>query len=293
MIHRLFCLFLLVSLSAEIKAQPLKGLEEQCCCKDANETELYFIHGTGSAPEAWNHNPELRKEFREKFNCVSNSTLITDKLLDDHELITWDGGNNSLSRKLAIESAYDHIIENHDRGNSIVIVGHSHGGNIAVEVAEKLTCNNYGRHVILVTLNTPVRITDYEYDCDKPPFGNHNFCHYNIYINNDGVQVNGGSQDTRRIWNIKAGRKKSKPGKAPKGFLVRKLLLFAFKLIWYKEGFQMLGGESGPADREFPDAHNLNSGNVKSMKVKRKHRLWHEKNHSFLKTQLDRIQNCD
>ena len=72
---------------------------------------------------------------------------------------TWLGANNTQARYSEADCLFETITANHIEGESITIIGHSHGGNVAILAAEK-TYQYYKDKGIdikinLVTLNTP------------------------------------------------------------------------------------------------------------------------------------------
>ncbi|MBI2627393.1 alpha/beta fold hydrolase [Candidatus Nomurabacteria bacterium] len=99
-------------------------------------------------------------------------------------ILNWSGRDNIWARKDAANSLTN-MIKDHDfvKGEKLNIVGHSHGGNIAI-LASQMVNRKIDN---LVTLGTPAR-SDYQPNYDM--IGNH----VNVYNASDGVQQIGGSQ---------------------------------------------------------------------------------------------------
>ena len=70
----------------------------------------------------------------------------------------WTGGNNEEARSIAANDIFANIIDWHKKNpdEPIRLVGHSHGGNVAIMVANKLS--DAGINVTnLITIATPDR----------------------------------------------------------------------------------------------------------------------------------------
>ncbi|MEN9390690.1 MAG: hypothetical protein RLZZ283_790, partial [Candidatus Parcubacteria bacterium] len=151
--------------------------------KDSSGLLTIFIPGTWYDAELWAAQCSLDGNAQSAFMTAIAETY--------HEVPTvtndksqWTGGDNRASRTAAASYVAD-IINNHQfaEGEKLNLVGHSHGGNIAIQVT-----NIVDRKVdTLVTIGTPVR-SDY-----KPNAANIGM-HVNAYATNDVVQKLGGGQ---------------------------------------------------------------------------------------------------
>jgi len=142
-------------------------------------------------------------------------------------IFDWSGNNNKRAREAAANDLANQI-NNHDfnEGEQLNIVGHSHGGNIAIDAS-----NNINKSInTLVTLATPVRVVGYN------PSRNNIGKHINAYSWLDPVQKSGGGATSlsEQIGNTVFG---------PIGVAVGRYLgLYEF----------------GTAGRTFPGAENMN-----------------------------------
>ncbi|MEO3944981.1 RHS repeat-associated core domain-containing protein [Gorillibacterium sp. CAU 1737] len=146
---------------------------------DPSGHKAWLIHGTWSDGNTWS--PEFIKYVEGLFKESS------DKLI-------WTGDNTNKARSDAADQflteVYNWHLKNPD--DPIRLIGHSHGGNVAILLANLLA--EKGMKVeTLITIATPVR--EYQLKADVGQ-------HIHLYNRGDGVQINGGS-----IWRL---------GQAPK-----------------------------------------------------------------------------
>ncbi len=127
--------------------------------------EFYFIHGTAtpvSFISSWNYKNQMslpRKNFRSFFEDFN--TKIGGGLTNDNDNFSWSGNNSDKARHRAAKKLAKKI--NKDRGNNpnnpepIVLVGHSHGGNVSIEAANILIekYNVPPDKITIIALNTP------------------------------------------------------------------------------------------------------------------------------------------
>lgn len=160
---------------------------------DPTGTRTYLIHGTFSttSQKSWPN------DFRYYLERVSGERV---------DAVSWSGRNSVQARRGAAtgdggilhanENIAARILESHkaDPDEPIRIVGHSHGGNVGILIANELKKNNVQVDT-LVTIGTPVR---FDYQLVDGAVKNH----LNVYNTNDSVQRNGGPQRT----GFKAGR---------------------------------------------------------------------------------------
>ena len=99
--------------------------------------------------------------------------------------VGWNGKNDAGERERAALVIYNQITENTDikRDTLINLVGHSHGGNVMILVANMLSGGGYS-NINLLTLETPVR-DDYKLESSGVK-------HTQLYSNRDWVQTLGG-----------------------------------------------------------------------------------------------------
>jgi RHS repeat-associated protein len=108
----------------------------------------------------------------------------------------WSGKNNTSARSEGAEGVID-LIVNHRRKNNltdepILLIGHSHGGNVGIETANGLVkrLRDNGMkipHILLVTINTPSR--ESQLDENAKLFTDQ----FNIYADWDHIQRVGGT----------------------------------------------------------------------------------------------------
>jgi len=139
---------------------------------DLDGLEAWFVHGTFSDPSTFT--AKTRNEIKDLFN---NSVAFS---------YQWSGKNSNEARINAGEHLAEQIFANRINGEKITILGHSHGGNVGI-YAVNILIDKYGVNpsdINLITLNTPVR-SDFQLRSDLVN-------HFNIYNNQDAVQVIGG-----------------------------------------------------------------------------------------------------
>ena len=190
---------------------------------DLDGLEIFCIHGTWSNPKTFS---VLQNEnYKTIMNITHNNVAMTFK---------WSGYNTDKARRRAAKDLANFVIEQHKKtpDEPITLLGHSHGGNVAIMAANILKKKGY-KVDYLITINTPVR----EYQVDEGAVGTH----VNIYQHYDPIQANGGN-----TVNI--------PDQT-------KVILTPFGLPIViptsYEGSVKGTGEMGPADRTFKDAINI------------------------------------
>jgi RHS repeat-associated protein len=117
---------------------------------DLDGKEAFFIHGTASGPKAWT--PKLTNFI------VKN---LTNNIHSDATFSWQDRNgylNNETDRKNAAFDLVLHIMDfrqkNRITDEEITLIGHSHGGNVAIQAAHYLN-DIYGISVNIVDFNTP------------------------------------------------------------------------------------------------------------------------------------------
>ncbi|MFC5405720.1 S8 family serine peptidase [Cohnella soli] len=147
---------------------------------DPSGHKEWLIHGTWSDGDTWT--PEFVK--------------YVEKLFDEpSEKLNWSGGNSTDARENAAKAFVDIVYTWHKEhpDDPIRLIGHSHGGNVAIMLANLLAEKGM-RVETLITIATPVREYQLETEVGQ---------HIQLYNIGDGVQVSGGSL----LNGGKAGRK--------------------------------------------------------------------------------------
>lgn len=258
---------------------------------------FYFIHGTGSTPRVW-------KKYDGKIIDIISENMGDSSKSDEVHTLKWNGCNNSKKREEAVKSISKEIYLYHskNKGEPITIVGHSHGGNIALEIVNKLSYLLPDEKIQLITLNTPVR-SDYQ------PKYNENVKHFNFFIPNDHIQTKeGGYILTGKIIDPKSGCPYPLPALPPRGFIQRQIILaisrklsriignaFNIEIILDESIAPKLGGEAGPAENKFDFAVNIevkSPVDTEDESIRNKplrHRLWHKTNLPALREAMSSI----
>lgn len=127
--------------------------------------EAVFIHGTWGNP-----NHMTSSQLKQIGNIFGNTSQIKAQ---------WSGDNTSKARLSAAREIAQLAIESNNGKEPITLVGHSHGGNVAIEAINILR-NDHGfeGEINLVTLNTPNR---QEHQLGENADANH----FNIYAKGD------------------------------------------------------------------------------------------------------------
>ena len=152
---------------------------------------------------------------------------------------SWSGGNYHCMRAEAAVELVNRLksaINSDDFKDNepITLIGHSHGGNVAIEAVNMMVQMKEfdGREINILTINTPVR-DDYQLS----EAAKNRVNHANVYDTSDPVQINGGNS-------------------------------MSFSL---GEPSNKYGGEFGPAGRTFINAKNIKvddpQGLIKSIKT--------------------------
>ena len=186
--------------------------------KDIDGLEAFFVHGTWSNPSTWS-----KETITEVKTAVGNKTDV---------LFQWSGYNIHAARYEAAIKLVNEIYRKRNPDEPLTLIGHSHGGNVAIIAANMLS--KMGVKVDkLITINTPVRP---EYQLREGAVG----VHYNVYTESDLVQVSGGNNFNipDELETVYEGYEK---------FIIPKS----------HEGKYKLTGEIGRAGRTFKEAINI------------------------------------
>ena len=149
--------------------------------------EAFFVHGTWNDPD---------------FMSSTQKNRIT-KVFENQKKydLPWSGDNTDRARREAANKLVELIADKRDKNeSSITLVGHSHGGNVAILAANMLR-ERLGEDVKInvLTINTPVR-NDYQLDDEQT------FDHFNVFTDDDAIQTLG-VYDSDRLTVGSAGRK--------------------------------------------------------------------------------------
>ncbi|GIW60938.1 MAG: hypothetical protein KatS3mg087_2004 [Patescibacteria group bacterium] len=206
--------------------------------------EAYFIHGTWSNPNTWS---------QQTINAVTNVTNNT-----TFYLMVWSGYNVDKARKEAAEKLAKQIYETYTGKEPITLIGHSHGGNVAI-MASNILKEKYNIQVdILITIATPV-CEDYQVKEGSVKL------HINIYNPADLVQIEGGNSNIIKSYET-VGAEWQRDPYDPKGMI---LTPTPHMERIDRTGEKFLTGEMGSSGRTFENAINISVEPLKAIwKVK-------------------------
>ncbi|MXP12531.1 hypothetical protein [Apibacter sp. B3239] len=156
---------------------------------DPNGKQVVAVHGTWSDPSTWKNQigysgilGSVQKVFGTKSTRVSDFDF------------QWSGGNYSSLRTIAAKELVSRVLLQREKNSMtseepVTIVGHSHGGNVAIEAINLMVGMDEFKDVEinLLTINTPVR---QDYQLAKDASGKVN--HINVYDEKDPIQIRGG-----------------------------------------------------------------------------------------------------
>ncbi|MFN7654914.1 MAG: lipase family protein [Cyclobacteriaceae bacterium] len=193
--------------------------------------EAFGIHGTWSSSATWENIKELSAAMKSAFGNDEKEANFN---------FNWSGDNLSSARSKAALELISYIRANRskDANEPITLIGHSHGGNVAVLAANMMSGMEEFNNVTinLVTINTPVR-EDYQLSEEAAA----RVLHFNIYDEKDPVQIRGGNDPLKFTGDTQIV--------LPNGYL-------KFVPAGKKSGLIMTG-EKGDAGRIFKNAINI------------------------------------
>lgn len=115
--------------------------------------EAFFVHGTVL---------EMFGGRGSTFMFERRDKIVREvsKLFDNNTIdlgFEWDGANSDEGRQSAGRKLAEHIIDNRKTGEPKTIVGHSHGGNVAIEASNILVKEHKinPNEINIIALNTP------------------------------------------------------------------------------------------------------------------------------------------
>lgn len=191
--------------------------------KDLDGLEAFFIHGTWSDPSTWK-----KESITQIKTATENKTDV---------LFQWSGYNTSVARYAAAWKLVKEIMYNRNPDEPLTLVGHSHGGNVAILAANILYKQFNIKVDNLITINSPVRK---EYLPIEGAVSNH----FNVYTDIDIVQKIGGNSFAI-LDEIKSTEPIDIDGRKVRG------------LMFINEGRYIGTGEVGFAGRTFKNAKNI------------------------------------
>ncbi len=163
---------------------------------DFDGLEAFFIHGTASGPNRWNKQDE----------AIGVAMSLTNNKEKDFGFEWKNDGffNTESDRTLAAKQLATYIIAHRVPGEEITLIGHSHGGNVAIQAAEMVS-EALGEKVNIITFGTPA-YNAIENNKENPAnYGNYINDMIHIYSEFDRVQVNlanaVGAKDAIRTFN--------------------------------------------------------------------------------------------
>ncbi len=148
---------------------------------DPNGKQTLAIHGTWSDKSTWENQNSIRNVAMTAFGNKKSDFNFE-----------WSGDNTSTARTIAAAQLITRILNDRkdvDPSEPVTLVGHSHGGNVAIEAINIMVDMPEFKDVDinLITINTPVR-NQYQLNEDAQK----RVDHLNVYDPKDPVQANGG-----------------------------------------------------------------------------------------------------
>jgi RHS repeat-associated protein len=149
--------------------------------------EAFFIHGARSSSDVWTD--DLVKFI--KTELTTNETEKV-KFNWNEEVGRYKWGprkrnwlaNKESDRMIAAKSLVAYVMNNMNPGENITLIGHSHGGNVAI-LAAKLLWEKHGIQVDIVNFNTPAYNGDDDPENPEANKGIRTLIHF--YTKQDGV----------------------------------------------------------------------------------------------------------
>jgi RHS repeat-associated protein len=114
---------------------------------DLDGLEAFFVHGTESSPHRW---LECISSIKVLAGLTNNTTINMSFSWKKLSSIV----NDKINRAYAANDLVNHILKNRKEGEEITLIGHSHGGNVAIQAA-KLLNEVTGEKVNIITISTP------------------------------------------------------------------------------------------------------------------------------------------
>jgi RHS repeat-associated protein len=115
--------------------------------------EAFFIHGTVLQMFGGRSSTFM---FEKRDNIVKELPKVLGNKTSNVGF-EWNGGNSDGERQSAAEELVEYVLKNRKPGEPISLVGHSHGGNVAIEAANILVKKHriQANEITVVAINTP------------------------------------------------------------------------------------------------------------------------------------------
>ena len=115
---------------------------------DLDGLEAFFIHGTTSSSKRWSETPQAQQAVHNIIKLTNNKSF--------NRGFNWKAPiwNHESSRGKAAIQLANYVVNNRVEGEEITLIGHSHGGNVAIQAA-KLIYEQTGQKVNIITIATP------------------------------------------------------------------------------------------------------------------------------------------
>ena len=115
---------------------------------DLDGLEAFFVHGTNSNSSRWTQTPQAKQAVHNLLELTNNKFLNTKF---NWKAVLW---NNEKTRGKAAIQLATYVMENRIEGEDITLIGHSHGGNLAIQAA-KILYERTGQKINIITIATP------------------------------------------------------------------------------------------------------------------------------------------
>lgn len=141
-----------------------------------NKGKVFFIHGTSSNSKRWN------------LKIIGSILKLANETSYDSDF-NWNAPltNNKKDRGVAAQNLAKYVVARHTEEEEITLVGHSHGGNVAIQAAD-IIYRTTGQKVNIITIATPA----YNGNLDVENPKNHKGINDHIALWNDIDGVSGG-----------------------------------------------------------------------------------------------------
>lgn len=115
---------------------------------DLDGLEAFFIHGTSSNSKRWTETPKAKQAVQNLIKITNNKFYNTG--------FNWKAPltNKEKTRAAAAIQLANYVLAHRVEGEEITLIGHSHGGNVAIQAA-KLIYDKTGEKVNIITIATP------------------------------------------------------------------------------------------------------------------------------------------
>jgi hypothetical protein len=150
----------MLTLKARIDGVP--GSERTATIDTYLSRMAFFIHGTNSSPERWSSFDNTVSVLLRIANCSEPDIEFSWEKAGSRKL---NGTLNNIDdRAVAANKLVKYVKDRSNECEDIVLIGHSHGGNVAIQAADRILeeCTKI-KHICILTVATPVFNSDYFY----------------------------------------------------------------------------------------------------------------------------------